>query len=396
MKRKTALRVFVFFFLFTGLINANPIDTEVSAMIIAPPSNDDCANATVLTVNNNYLCNVSTTGTLVDATASSVASSMNSCPNTDVKANDDVWFKFVATATTHKIELKNIVGNITDLYMIAYDAGTTVDCSTMSPINCSDSETNNLSGLTVNNTYIIRVYSNSTATGATTTFDVCVGSMPAPPSNDDCANAIVISTLSHTANYDATSATNNSGFITASGCIGMNDGVWFKVTGADDGGLINITAQPTSWDLGVAVYTGSCGSFTCVEDSNTGPINVVESLSFTSVEDEVYYINIAYPSGTTDQAEGSFNLTIDQTLSIDKIVAKGFTYYPNPVKNVLKMNANEPIEQIILYSILGREIKNIRQNNVNAELNLYGLPSGTYFVKALIGGASGTFKILKK
>jgi hypothetical protein len=119
-------------------------------------------------------------------------------------------------------------------------------------------------------------------------------------------------------------------------------------------------------------------------------------LSFTSVEDEVYYINIAYPSGTTDQAEGSFNLTIDQTLSIDKIVAKGFTYYPNPVKNVLKMNANEPIEQIILYSILGREIKNIRQNNVNAELNLYGLPSGTYFVKALIGGASGTFKILKK
>ncbi|HBS12598.1 MAG TPA: hypothetical protein DEO36_08665, partial [Flavobacteriaceae bacterium] len=144
MKRKTALRVFVFFFLFTGLINANPIDTEVSAMIIAPPSNDDCANATVLTVNNDYLCNVSTSGTLVDATASSVASSMNSCPNTDVKANDDVWFKFVATATTHKIELKNIVGNITDLYMIAYDAGTTVDCSTMSPINCSDSETNNL------------------------------------------------------------------------------------------------------------------------------------------------------------------------------------------------------------------------------------------------------------
>ncbi len=389
MKRKAAFRTLImFFFLFTGLVKADPI--------LSPPTNDDCANATTLTVNADYLCNTVTPGTLVDATASTVATGQNTCPSADTKANDDVWFKFVATATVHRAELLNIAGSPTDLYMTTYDAGTTIDCSTMIPINCSDSDTNNLTGLTVGNTYIIRVYSNSTATGATTTFNICVGSMPEAPSNDACENAIVITSMNHTANYEAISATNNSGFITSAGCIGMNDGVWFKVTGADDGGLINVTATPTSWDIGIAVYTGSCGSFTCIESANVGTLNVVEGLSFTSVKDEVYYINIAYPSGTNDLPEGTFNLTIDQTLSINKIQAKGFTYYPNPVKNVLKMNANEPIEQVILYSILGKEIKRIQQNDMHAELNLYGLPAGTYFVKAVIGNTSGAFKILKK
>ena len=84
------------------------------------------------------------------------------------------------------------------------------------------------------------------------------------------------------------------------------------------------------------------------------------------------------------------------TLSIDKILDKGFTYYPNPVDKVLKMRANENIQQVSLYSILGKEIMRVNQNDVQADLNLNNLPAGTYFVKAYVGGSSGTFKILKK
>ncbi|GEM_PF-5297439 len=399
MKRRTTFRMLIlFFFLFTGLIKADPIEIGDFENLIAPPTNDECANAISLTVNDNYLCSVKTPGTLVDATASTVASdSGSSCPDVTTKANDDVWFKFVATATSHRVELKNIGNTPTDLYQIIYDGGTTPNCSALStPIKCSDSETNNLTGLTINNTYFIRVYSNSTASGATTTFDVCVGTMATVPANDDCANATIITSLPHIADYDATSATNNAGFINVTDCIDMNDGVWFEVTGAIDGGNMIITVEPTSWDLGIAVYTGTCGSLTCVESSNTGPLNVVEGVSFVSTLGTKYYINIAYPSGTVDQPEGSFNLIIDETLSIDKIVAKGFSYYPNPVDNVLTMTAKEPIQQISLYSVLGKEIKRVQQSELRAELNLYGLPAGTYFVKAIVGDASGTFKILKK
>ena len=379
--------------LFTGIIQANTNGADA----IAPPSNDDCANATVLTVNTDYLCGTVTTGTLVEATASSVASDGNTgtCPSVTTKANDDVWFKFVALKSSHKVKISNISGSPTDLYTNIYNGGSSGTCPTTgTPIYCSDPESIDLTSLTIGNTYFIRIYSNSVASGATTTFNVCIGSKPAAPTNDECANATVISSLPHNANYDATSAT-NQGFVTASGCIGMNDGVWYKITG--DGGNISVTAAPSSWDLGIAVYTGSCGTFTCVDDSNIGAINVIEGVTFASTMGTTYYINIAYPSGTVNGSEGVFDLAItSSTLSIDEILDKGFVYYPNPVDKVLKMRAKEPIQQVSLYSILGREIKRLNQNDMQAELNLDHLPAGTYFVKAFVGGSSGTFKILKK
>lgn len=398
MNRKTTYGfILAFFFVFTGFIQAN---TNELGDIIAPPSNDDCANATTLTVNTDYLCGTVSSGTLVDATASSLASDgvAGSCPSVATKANDDVWFKFVATNVSHRIETTITAGSPADLYTNVYNGGISGSCPTTAtdtPIYCSDPETVNLNGLTIGNTYFIRIYSNSTASGATTTFNVCVGSMPAAPLNDDCANASAVGSLPHNATYDATSATNNSGFITASGCIDMNDGVWFKIVG--DGGNISITAAPNSWDLGLSVYTGSCGTFTCVDDSNNGTTDVVEGVTFASTNGTTYYINIAYPSGTLDNNEGTFDLAVtSSTLSIDKILAKGFTYYPNPVDKVLKMRAKENIQQISLYSVLGKEIKRVNLNEMQAELNLDNLPSGTYFVKAFVGGSSGTFKILKK
>ena len=60
------------------------------------------------------------------------------------------------------------------------------------------------------------------------------------------------------------------------------------------------------------------------------------------------------------------------------------------------MKAKENIQQISLYSVLGREIKRVNQNDIEAELNFDKLPAGTYFVKAMVGGSVGTFKILKK
>ena len=392
MKRRITNGCIIAFFLMFGIISS------VNANTFAPPTNDDCANATTLTVNSNYLCGVVTPGTLQDATASSITSdgSAGTCPSVTTKANDDVWFKFVATATTHRVTLLNIVGNSTDLYTNIYDGGTAGTCPTTgTPIYCSDPETINLRSLSIGNTYFIRIYSNSSTSGATTTFDVCIGSMPTAPLNDDCANADDIVSLPHNGTYDASSSTNNSGFITATGCISMNDGVWFKILG--DGGNITINASPNSWDLGIAVYTGTCGALTCVGDSNNGTINVIESVTFASTSGTTYYINIAYPSGSVDNPEGTFDLAAtSSTLSIDKIVAKGFSYYPNPVDKVLKMRAKEPIQQISLYSILGKELKRVNQDALQAELNMDNLPAGTYFVKAFVGGTVGTFKILKK
>jgi len=395
MKRKATITILIlFFFPFIWQSNAISIKDNTSLNLVAPPANDDCANASTLTVNDDFLCSNKTAGTLVDATATT---GISGCAGLPDNANDDVWYKFVATDTSHKIELLNIAGSDTDLYYMVFDGGATGNCNTMSGIFCGSTNPGTPINLTIGNTYFINVFTNDDAAGATTTFDICVGTAPIAPSNDDCANAEAIVLPFTTTTYDASSATNNSGFITASGCIDMNDGVWYTLTG--DGGDITITVKPEFWDAAIAVYEGSCGTFTCVDDNNVSPSGFTETLVFTSTLSTVYYINIGYPSGTVDEPEGVFELSVaSSTLSIDDIVAKGFYYYPNPVKEVLKMNAKEPITQIKLYSILGREMKKIKQSDLSdlsAEIDFSDLSPGTYFVRVTVGDSSGSFKIIR-
>ena len=393
MKGKATIVLFMLLFLpFVGQLKAENVKHTFSFnSLLAPPANDECINATTLTVNQDYLCNNLTSGTLSEATAS--AGTSNFCDSQNL-ANDDVWFEFVATADAHKLDLLNIVGNQTLKFMV-YDGGVGGNCPTTElPIHCELSNSTDLSGLTIGNTYIIRVFSNSTASGANTTFNVCIGTSPsAPPANDECANAEVISSFPFSGMYDATTATNNAGSIVATNCITMNDGVWYTING--NGGDITVTVTPSSWDAAIGVYEGSCGALTCIDDSNVGVSGAVEAVTFTSTASTTYYINIASP-GSSDQPEGTFDLGItSSTLSIDEIVAKGFYYYPNPVKNILKMSANETIAEISLFTILGKEIKRTSKSDLQAELDMSDLASGTYFVRVLVGDSSGSFKIIK-
>lgn len=140
------------------------------------PSNDDCTNATSLTVNSGS-CTVTTPGTVGGATTSSQA---NGCFGT---ADDDVWYSFVATGTTHNVELVNVSGSTTDLYHAVY-SGTCGAPGT--ELVCSDPNSSTLTGLTIGATYFVRVYSYTSTTGQTTTFNICISSPSPPPNNVTC------------------------------------------------------------------------------------------------------------------------------------------------------------------------------------------------------------------
>jgi hypothetical protein len=389
MKKKTTLLILLFCALFSIQINA-------SNNTFAPPVNDDCANATTLTMNPDYLCSATSSGTVFEATPSITP---NACPGSTTNATDDVWFKFVATGTSHKIELLNISGSQTNLYHSVFDAGATGDCSTLvigDAIFCSDPNTSTLTGLTPLNTYFIRVYTNDAGTHDTT-FDICVGTEPLPPANDDCANAETVASFPFNTVVDATSATNNAGFINVTGCGGgMNDGVWYTLVG--DGSDISITVAPSGWDAKIAVYSGTCGTFTCIAEANNGLVGNTEAETFTSTSGTTYFINIGHPSGTSDFPEGAFNLEITASgLSIDDLVAKGFAYFPNPVKDELRMSAKEDIKSIYVYNMIGQEVKKVALSNMSSyKLDMSDLSKGIYFITAEIGGSTGTFKVIKK
>src|SRR5690606_36471404 len=103
--------------------------------------------------------------------------------------NQDVWYSFVATETEH---LVIVDGNTLFDAVIEGFSGA---CGTLTSIGCADATLNNgvesliLSGLTIGETYHVRVYDWYNDFDNDGLFTICITPVPPPPANDDCDNA---------------------------------------------------------------------------------------------------------------------------------------------------------------------------------------------------------------
>lgn len=104
-------------------------------------------------------------------------------------ADDDAWYKFVATGTSHSI---TVTGSATYDAVLQVFSGT---CSALVSSACVDNtfngqvESSVISGLTIGSTYYVRVYNYAAGSGSST-FTICLNNPPAPPANDACSSAI--------------------------------------------------------------------------------------------------------------------------------------------------------------------------------------------------------------
>lgn len=360
------------------------------------PANDDCSGAYSVTVNTDLTCTSVTAGTLVGATASTTDAT--ACGGTE---DDDVWFSFVATATTHQISLNNITGSTTDLY---HSLWTGADCAslTLVPGTCSDPNTSTPVGLTIGTTYYIRVYSWTATAGQTSAFNVCVGTLPPPPANDECATAVVL-TPGGTFATNPVVGTNNSATNSnppAPGCASFAGGdVWYSVT-VPASGNITIETNPNGTsaitDTGLAVYSGSCSGLTLVEcdddDSASGNFSLVSLSGRTP--GEVLYVNVwEYGGGTV----GTFQVSAyDASLGNGSFDSSNFTFYPNPVKDVLNLSYSQNINKVQVINILGQEVRTVSMDATQAQVDMSDLPSGTYLVKVTSDNQVKTIKVIKQ
>ncbi len=75
---------------------------------------------------------------------------------------------------------------------------------------------------------------------------------------------------------------------------------------------------------------------------------------------------------------------------------EGFSFYPNPVQDYLNLNANQKIDQVEVYNLLGQQLLQVKPNLSTYQLKLNNIKSGLYFIKVQTAGKTGTFKILKQ
>jgi len=210
-------------------------------VVAPPPANDDCSGAYPLTMNTTS-CVATTAGTVNGATTSSQGT--GSCFGT---ANDDVWFTFVAPATgSVDLSILNVTGSPTDMYHAVWEG--TCPALTQVASSCSDPNTSSLTGLTPGNTYYLQVYSYSSGTGATTTFDVCVleGTVCGGGATNDYCQAPAILTQgpgswsSSTYNYYTADPPSNYGG--ASFCGSVENNSWYQFTASSTSESFDFTS----------------------------------------------------------------------------------------------------------------------------------------------------------
>ncbi|MDF2436516.1 MAG: hypothetical protein K0Q95_892 [Bacteroidota bacterium] len=277
--------------------------TSASVLVnstISGVANDNCSGAIALTMNSYGSCTSTSAGTVTCASASNT--STGACFG---NPNDDIWYSFVATASTHYITLTTASGF--DAYQQLYSGS----CGALTSIQCSDADVFTASGLTVGSTYYIRVYSYSATAPANGNLTMCVAAPPVCPGALGSGNVNIASLPYNVTGQTTCSAgneltTSNTATCGSSSYFYDADKVYIFTPSAS--GQITVTMNSTQSWTGATLFAGCPFSGTCVnyvQTSSSGTksfcANVTSGVTYYLVIDS--YI-------TTGSCITSFSLDI--------------------------------------------------------------------------------------
>lgn len=364
-----------------------------------PPVNDDCESAIELTVNPDFACGVTTTGTTVSAGLTMAAAPCGGNPD------DDVWYTFVATSDSHRVSLSGVsavVGTSTDMYFQVLEGA----CGQFTSKLCSDPDNNTVTGLTAGDTYYIRVYTYGANNGAN--FTICIGTLPEPPANDDCEGAVALTVnatnVCTVTTTGTTAAASNS--MAAAPCSGNpDDDVWYTFTATSASHIVtlsNVTAVVgTSTDMYFQVLSGACGATTSVvcSDPNTstltglnpGETYFIRVYTFGAANAANFTICIGTPPPppANDDCSGAIALTPGSVFGTNPLVAT----------NVSATNsANIPAPGCVTNTIGGDVWYSVvvpASGNITVETNANTGSSVADTVLTLYSGACGSLVLIE-
>ncbi|MCZ2247505.1 MAG: GEVED domain-containing protein [Bacteroidia bacterium] len=263
-------------------------------------ANDECTGA--IPAIWNATCDP-VTGSVENATQS-----ITGCSGT---ANDDVWYSFVATNTTGIIEVTGSASFDPVIELFDACSGNSLACFDAT-FGAGTVETGTMSGLTVGNTYYVRIYDAELGIPATTDFTLCIYDIPGAPVNDNCSGAIAVG-CNTPINGSTMFATTETGVATCGTTI-TAPGVWYTVVG--NGGQITADlCTGTGYDSRINVFSGDCSALVCV-GGNDDFCGLQSQYSWTGVAGTTYYI-LVQGFGT---AVGNFTLTVTTTAPVAPVI----------------------------------------------------------------------------
>lgn len=84
------------------------------------------------------------------------------------------------------------------------------------------------------------------------------------------------------------------------------------------------------------------------------------------------------------------------SLGVKDFTSAKVKMYPNPTASLFTIEANDTVESVSLFNVLGQEVLSKNPNSNSVTLDIANLQTGVYVVKTMIGGVSSTSRIVKK
>ena len=157
--------------------------------------------------------------------------------------------------------------------------------------------------------------------------------------------------------------------------------------------------QSTSFLESIDVQIWNADISVLLETVATGvtPSTAYETFTYDLSAYEGQDIRFAFYISTTDQFRIYIdNVVVDGLLGLEDVnTSSNFTYFPNPVNNVLSIKAQASIDSISVYNMLGQTVVRSTPNTTTTAVDMSGLQTGAYFVQVAINNSIETVRVIK-
>lgn len=147
----------------------------------------------------------------------------------------------------------------------------------------------------------------------------------------------------------------------------------------------------------IAAYTGDCTALVQAGCDDDGATEFTYGLSLLSLTGQTPGATILVRVFGYNGAQGNYSISAyDASLATDTFDASSFSFYPNPVKDVLNLSYSQNISKVQVINLLGQEVKSVSINAAQAQIDMENLPTGTYLVKVTSDNQVKTIKVIKQ
>lgn len=215
----------------------------------------------------------------------------------------------------------------------------------------------------------------------------------------DCTNGIFLDTGGQSGDYSSsetitwTICPDNSG-----DAVSVNFSSFSTENNGDSACYDGLTIYNGADATAATIDPPAGGSIWCWDRNDATPSGTgdLQGMTITSSDASGCLTFVFTSDGSVTRPGWIANVTCN-TLSLDNLEQDAvFTYHPNPVENTLTLNAQNNIQNVSVYNMLGQEVVRIAPNTIDTEVDMSDLQIGTYFVKVTINNATKTIKVLKK